>query len=102
MNKYNIKHLNIPLVPKSVSDEISEAENRQLQEKHILLRQYGVYVVCYTDKEQADIIHPDGIHNYWQDSCTAQRLVLVEDKELPEDLKERLLYYKNIMDEEHN
>ena len=100
MSKYSIKQLNIPLVPIDPRDKLSNEEKSIREQKYLLLREYGVYVARYTDGNIECINHPDGIHNYRQDAHLAMQLVLKENKELPDDLKERLLYYKNIMEKE--
>lgn len=61
------------------------------------LESLGVYISLYTDGFEFPV-HPDGIHTYSKDSHLAKELVF-EDKELPQDLLERLAYYKPIMDE---
>lgn len=95
MSKYDIRTYNIPLqsTKSNWTDEQREEYNRKID----ILLQYGVNIAVY-DSGDETMIHPDGIHNYRKDSALAKKLLLRDNKELPDDLKERLLYYKDIME----
>lgn len=74
-------------------------EEQRAKEAYILkLQQLGVYVATY-DRGLYYPEHPDGIHNYMKDSREAIKLVYA-NKELPQDLVDRLMYYKPIIDEQ--
>jgi hypothetical protein len=93
-----IEKLNIPLVKCNDSDALTDEQKKEREQKEVYLRSLGVYVRLYTN----GLIypeHPDGVHNYYKDSAEATNLVM-NNKIIPEDLKERLLYYKPIMEEQ--
>jgi hypothetical protein len=92
-----IKLENLPKVPVDPRCVKTQEEMDEYNRKVDMLYEYGVNIYLYTDGTEILPEHPDGIHNYWRDSSLAIKLVLRENKELPEDLKERLLYYKEIM-----
>lgn len=93
MGNYGIQRTGI-IVPAKCKSTVSGNERRARIE---LLRQYGVHTALYTDGSIKFPNHPDGIHTYLEDSDTAIRLIMNEGKkEIPEDLKERLLYYKSL------
>lgn len=65
------------------------------QKKEEYLKEYEVNIYSYVNMKIPR--HPDGIHCYAVDSYEAYKLVMNENKDLLKDLKERLLYYKKIM-----
>lgn len=60
------------------------------------LASLGIYIRLYSNSLQ-NIQHPDGEHTYRKDATKAQKL-LEDDKKLPQDLLDRLAYYKPIID----
>lgn len=52
----------------------------------------------YTDDIEWPV-HLDGLHNYLGDSLEAQQLI-ENDQELPQDILDRLEYYKPIIDKQ--
>jgi len=98
MSKYDIQTYDIPV--ESIKSTWTDKERNEYNSKIQLLKKYGIDISLYTNNMISNVEHPDGIHNYRQDSYTAMQLVLKENKELPDNLKERLLYYKSIMDKE--
>ncbi len=99
MGKYSVKKLNIPTVHQDPKDKLTDEQIVKREKQHDLLRKLGVYVTLYTDDSIKFPGHPDGIHNYIADSLEAQKLVESE-QELPQDLLDRLAYYKPIMDKQ--
>lgn len=91
MGNYGIQRTGI-IVPAKCKSTVSGNERRARIE---LLRQYGVHTALYTDGSITYPEHPDGIHYYIKDASDAREIVMA-GKELPEDLKERLLYYKSL------
>lgn len=77
-------------------EELTDEEKIDRTKKEEYLEKYGVNIYSYTNGIELPR-HPDGIHCYAVDSYEAYKLVMNENKDLPEDLKERLLYYKKIM-----
>lgn len=95
MSKYGIKKVNIHVPPKGKQLTPEQIKERKIRLE--LLRELGVHTALYTDGSIKFPNHPDGIHTYLEDSDAAIRLIMNEGKkELPEDLKERLLYYKSL------
>lgn len=93
MGNYSIRKTGI-IVPTKNKSTISGSERKIRIE---ILRDLGVNIALYTDSSIKFPEHPDGIHTYMEDSDTAIKLVMNEGKrEVPEDLKERLLYYKSL------
>lgn len=82
--------LNIPETSKE------EVEKRNKRDKY--LASLGVYTYLYTSDDSLNIEYTDGKHTYMQDYIEAVLLVK-NDKELPQDLLDRLAYYKPIIDE---
>lgn len=99
MGKYSVKKLNIPTVHQDLKDKLTDEQIAKREKQHDLLRKLGVYVALYTDGSIKFPGHPDGIHNYLADAHEAQKLVESE-QELPQDLLDRLAYYKPIMDKQ--
>ena len=98
MGKYSMRELNIPTAPQNKDDILTEEQKRIISEKHKTLRELGVYIALYTD----DFIWPghlDGIHNYREDATEAQKLI-ENNQELPQDLLDRLVYYKPIIEQQ--
>lgn len=98
MGKYSVKKLNIPTVHQNKEDILTEEQKRIREQKHKKLRDLGVYVAMYTDCIEWPG-YPDGVHNYLGDSIEAQKLI-ENDQELPQDLLDRLAYYKPIVDKQ--
>lgn len=98
MEKYSVKKLDIPTVHQNKEDILTEEQKHIREKKHKLLRQLGVYVALYTEGIEWPG-HPDGIHNYLSDSIKAQQLI-DNDQELPQDLLDRLAYYKPIIEQQ--
>lgn len=77
---------------------ISEDDIRKRTEISEYLRTLGIYNSLYTNKSGLyNLKHSDGIHRYMDDALDAQTL-LENDEELPQDLLDRLVYYKPIVD----
>ena len=98
MGKYSMRELNIPTAPQNKDDILTEEQKRIISEKHKTLREIGVYIALYTD----DFIwpgHPDGVHNYREDATEVQKLI-ENNQELPQDLLDRLAYYKPIIEQQ--
>lgn len=81
--------LNIPETSKE------ELEKRNKMDRY--LASLGVYTYLYTSDNSLDIEYIDGKHNYRQDYVEAI-LLAKKDKKLPQDLLDRLAYYKPIID----
>jgi hypothetical protein len=88
----------MPLLKCREQDILTEQQKIEIKEREKYLRSLGVYIRLYAEEiEYPEYI--DGIHNYISDSTLARKLV-EQGKEIPDDLKERLLYYKPIMEEQ--
>lgn len=98
MEKYSVRKLDIPTVHPNKEDILTEEQKHIIEKKHKALREIGVYVAMYTDGIEWPG-HPDGIHNYREDATEAQHLI-ENDQELPQDLLDRLAYYKPIIDKQ--
>ena len=57
-----------------------------------------LYVGLYAEGIQFPT-HPDGIHGYLTDAYEAKELIM-SGKDLPQDLLDRLAYYKPIIDKQ--
>ena len=93
MSKYGIRKVNIHVPNKY--EQLNEEQINERNRREDILEQYGVYTALYTDGSIKFPEHPDGIHYYIKDASEARKLVMA-GKNLPEDLKERLLYYKSL------
>lgn len=80
--------------PRTSKEDI---EKRNKRNKY--LESLGVYTSLYTSDSSLNIEYIDGKHNYRQDSIEAIMLVR-EGQELPQDLLDRLAYYKPIIDKQ--
>ena len=94
-----MRQANFKPIPLNSVSKLTPEENKAYEDKVEFLTTLGVDIRCYR-KNTETLKHPDGIHNYNQDSALALNLVLTKNEELPNDLKERLLYYKSIIDTE--
>ena len=95
-----INNINID-IPALVPDIVETEEDKIKRcNKVKYLESLGVYFSLYIERFDFPV-HPDGIHTYLKDSHEAKKLV-EEDKELPQDLLDRLAYYKPIIDKALN
>ena len=76
----------------------SREQNEKYEAMLAKLESLGIHIRVYSDVFQ-NIKHPDGKHTYRADASEAQRL-LKDDKDLPQDLLDRLAYYKPIIDQQ--
>lgn len=96
-----MKQLNIT-VPKLNIQKFSKEENDKYETIVAKLASLGIYIRVYCDIDNVFTLkHPDGIHTYKKDAYEAQRL-LENDKEIPQELLDRLAYYKPIIDKALN
>lgn len=80
---------------------VTEAEENEKYEAMVKkLADLGIHIRVYSSLSQ-NIQHPDGEHTYKKDATEAQRLIESE-QELPQDLLDRLAYYKPIIDKALN
>lgn len=88
-------------IPALVPDIVETEEDKIKRcNKVKYLESLGVYFSLYIERFEFPV-HPDGVHTYLKDSHEAKELVKA-DKELPQDLLDRLAYYKPIMDKALN
>lgn len=87
-------------VPQLNTPNISKEENEKYEAVIKKLADLGIHIRVYSSLSQ-NIQHPDGEHTYRKDATEAQRL-LEDNKELPQDLLDRLAYYKPIIDKALN
>lgn len=85
-------------IPKLNTPTISNEENMKYEAMLSKLSELGIHIRVYSSSLQ-NIQHPDGIHTYRKDAREAQRL-LENDQELPQELLDRLAYYKPIIDKQ--
>ena len=85
-------------IPKLNTPNISNEESVKYEAILEKLADLGVHIRVYTGLSQ-NIQHPDGMHTYRKDASEAQRL-LESDQELPQDLLDRLAYYKPIIEQQ--
>lgn len=85
-------------VPKLNTPKLSKEENEKYESVIKKLADLGIHIRVYNSLSQ-NIQHPDGEHTYRKDATEAQRL-LEDNKELPQDILDRLAYYKTIMDKQ--
>lgn len=90
MNKANIS------IPKL---NISRTSKEDIEKRNKYLKSLGVYTSLYTSDSSLNIEYIDGKHNYRQDSIEAIMLVR-GGQELPQELLDRLAYYKPIIDKQ--
>lgn len=83
--------LNIPRTSKE------DIKNRNERDEY--LASLGVYTSLYTSDSSLNIEYIDGKHNYREDYIEATMLVR-DNQELPQDLLDRLAYYKPIIDKQ--
>lgn len=96
MNRLNIN------IPELNTPKFSKKENDKYEEMLKKLENLGIYIRVYCDATGIfKLKHPDGIHTYKKDAAEAQKL-LENNQELPQDLLDRLAYYKPIIDKELN
>ncbi len=92
--------VNIKIPPLAYKDNRTEDEIEESNNKIQYLESLEVYFSLYIENFKFPV-HPDGIHTYLKDSRKAKELVEA-DKELPQDLLDRLAYYKTIIDKALN
>lgn len=85
-------------VPQLNTPNISKEENERYEAMVQKLADLGIHIRVYSSLSQ-NIQHPDGKHTYRKDATEAQRL-LESGQELPQDLLDRLAYYKPIIDKQ--
>lgn len=98
MINYSIQQANIKGAQLDKDDILTEEEKKNIRNCTEKLRQLGVYIGLYAEGLHLPK-HPDGIHGYITDAYEATKLVM-DGKELPQDLLDRLAYYKPIIDEQ--
>lgn len=79
------------------SQIMTEEQKSIRNEKINFLRNLGVYVELYSDTSKLLVYYKDTEYNYISDSTEAQKLVMC-NKPLPQELLDRLAYYKPIVD----
>jgi hypothetical protein len=91
--------LNIKPIPTMADKLISEEKNDRLSRRRERLVNLGVQLSLYVSPNTGFKFpeHPDGIHNYINDTELAEKLV-DDNKEFPEDLVQRFKYYKEYFD----
>ena len=94
-DKYSMKQVDIPRVKLNERDIVSAEEKEIRRIRHEQLKELGVYVALYVDESFQFPEHPDGIHNYIEDANLAEKLIM-SGAQIPDDLKERLLFYKSL------
>lgn len=87
-------------VPQLNTPNISKEENEKYEAMIKKLADLGIHIRVYSSLSQ-NIQHPDGEHTYKKDATEAQKLIESE-QELPQDLLDRLAYYKPIIDKALN
>lgn len=82
-------------------EEKLEREKRRKEDKlkREYLAEFRVYPLAYIDSPRVLTKYTDGENNYMRDSWLAAKLVMDENKELPFDLRWRLLYYREQMED---
>lgn len=82
-------------------EEKLEHEKKQKEDKlkREYLAEFRVYPLAYIDSRRILTRYTDNEHNYMHDSWLAAQLVMNENKELPFDLRWRLLYYREQMED---
>ena len=83
--------LNIPRTSKK------DIKKRNKRDEY--LESLGVYTSLYTSDNSLNIEYTDGKHTYRQDSLEATMIVR-DGQELPQDLLDRLAYYKPIIEQQ--
>lgn len=63
------------------------------------LEEFRVYPFAYIDSKRVLTKYTDNKHNYLGDSILAREIIFTENKELPFDLRWRLLYYREQMED---
>lgn len=76
-----------------------EKKLRQDKLKREYLAEFRVYPLAYIDSPIILTRFRDSEYNYIRDAWLAEKLVMDENKELPFDLRWRLLYYREQMEE---
>lgn len=76
--------------------EIKIEEGRAKRE---YLEEFRVYPFAYIDSKRVLTKYTDNKHNYLGDSILAREIIFTENKELPFDLRWRLLYYREQMED---
>lgn len=99
MGDYSMKQFN-ELVSNIVNNKETPTEKEvQIREdRYNKLRSIGVYIGLYAEGIQFPT-HPDGIHGYLTDAYEAKELIM-SGKDLPQELLDRLAYYKPIIDKQ--
>lgn len=92
MNRANIH------IPKLNTSTLTEEQNIKYEAMLNKLADLGIHIRVYSNSSQ-NIQHPDNMHTYRKDAREAQRL-LENNQELPQDLLDRLAYYKPIIEQQ--
>lgn len=82
-------------------EEKIEREKKQKEDKlkREYLAEFRVYPLAYIDSRRILTRFRDSEYNYIRDAWLAEKLVMNENKELPFDLRWRLLYYREQMED---
>ena len=81
---------------------IHETEDEQKRYKHDveLLYELGIDIYQYDGQINKNIVYIDGVHNSRSDEQQAVDIILRQHKDIPDDLRVRLEYYKGIREQE--
>lgn len=81
------------------TETFTEEEKKQYKEAIDKLYELGIDIYEY-DGRNWNVYYTDGIHNFRVDSLQAIRLILDQHKEIPDDLRTRLEYYKKVREQQ--
>ncbi len=84
------------------NERYTEEEQRRYKHEVGLLYELGIDIYQYDGQIRKNIVYTDGIHNSISDEQQAVNIILRQHKDIPDDLKVRLEYYKSIREQEEN
>lgn len=84
------------------NERYTDAEQKRYKYEVGLLYELGIDIYQYDGQLSRNINYIDNIHNSRNDEQQAVNIVLRQHKDIPDDLRTRLMYYKNIHEQMEN
>lgn len=82
------------------NERYTEDEQKRYKREVELLYELGIDIYKYDEQINKNIVYIDGVHNSRSDEQQAVNIILRQHKDIPDDLRVRLEYYKSIREQE--
>ena len=90
------------LLEKKLIHCYTEEEQRRYKHEVELLYELGIDIYQYDGQINKNIVYIDNIHNSRSDEQQAVNTILRQHKDIPDDLRVRLEYYKSSREQKEN